>query len=63
LRLGEEGDAIYRYFMVKNQSFCRYFREGGLVVGFLERGGEVGFLERGGEKGGKGLISQKDYLS
>jgi hypothetical protein len=43
LRLGEEGDAIYRYFMVKNQSFCRYFREGGLVVGFLERGGEVGF--------------------
>jgi len=60
LRLGEE--AIYRYFMVKNQSFCRYFREGGLVVGFLERGGEGRFLS-GEKKGGKGLISQKDYLS
>jgi hypothetical protein len=43
LRLGEE--AIYRYFMVKNQSFCRYFSEGGLAVGFLERGGEVGFCQ------------------
>jgi hypothetical protein len=62
LRLGEEGDAIYRYFMVNNQSFCRYLEREGLAVNFLERGGEGRFLS-GEKKGGKGLISQKDYLS
>jgi hypothetical protein len=47
LRLGDEGDG---YFMVKNQSFCRYLEREGLAVNFLEREGGVSVFV-GGEEG------------